>query len=255
MLIEAIATLIIILVSAIIGSMVGVGGGFIIVPLLTLILNLSIREAIALSLLSIVAIASSASITYSRSNYVDYKLGLILETTTVMGAFIGAWLSILLKPSYLQILFGILLIYAGYRMIKDIKITERDETQISKTRLFIGALFSFIAGLASGLLGIGGGVLKVPIMVLILGLPTKIAIGTSEFMISITSVSGSYVHFKNGVLNIYLASSAVLGGFIGAQIGSRLSVKIRARILRRIFGVVMIIFSILMILKGLGVGL
>ena len=114
-------------------------------------------------------------------------------------------------------------------------------------------LTSFIAGVSSGLLGIGGGVLKVPIMVLILGLPTKIAIGTSEFMISITSVSGSYVHFREGVLNPYLAASAVIGGFIGAQFGSRLSVKFRAKILRRIFGIVMIFFSILMILKGLGV--
>jgi hypothetical protein len=119
--------------------------------------------------------------------------------------------------------------------------------------MIIGMLSSFLAGVASGLLGIGGGVLKVPIMVLILGLPTKIAIGTSEFMISITSVSASYVHFREGIMNPYLAASVVIGGFIGAQFGSTLSVKIRARVLRRVFGVIMIFFAILMILRGLGV--
>ena len=255
MLIETVGALVIVLVSATLGSMIGVGGGFIIVPLLTLLMHLPIHESIGLSLLAIVAIASSASITYSKSGYVNYRVGLILETTTVVGAVIGAWLSILLSPRTLAILFGLLLVYVGYRMLKNIQFKSEEYIEPSKRRMIIGMLSSFLAGLASGLFGIGGGVLKVPIMVLILGLPTKMAIGTSEFMISITSVSGSYVHFRKGILNPYLAASVVLGGFIGAQFGSRLSVKVRAKVLRRIFGIVMIFFSILMILKGLGVGI
>lgn len=253
MLMEAIDALIIVLVSATLGSMIGVGGGFIIVPLLTLLMGLPIRESIGLSLLAIVAVASSASITYTKAGYVNYRVGLMLETTTVIGAIIGAWLCILLSQRILTLLFGLLLIYVGYRMLRNIQFKSEEYIELDNRKMLIGMLSSFLAGLASGLLGIGGGVLKVPIMVLVLGLPTKIAIGTSEFMISITSVSGSYVHFREGILNPYLAASVVIGGFIGAQFGSRLSVKVKAKVLRRVFGMVMIFFSILMILKGLGV--
>jgi len=255
MLIESIIILAIIFFSAILGSMIGVGGGFLMVPLLTLLMGLPIHEAIALSLLAIVAISSSATITYSSSKYVNYKLGLILETTTVLGAFAGARVSIILPQNILATSFGILLIYAGYRMIKNIKFEAKEVGSLSKGRIAIGALFSFFAGLASGLLGIGGGVLKVPIMVLILDLPTKIAIGTSEFMISITSVSGSYVYYRAGILSLYNAASAITGGFLGAQLGSRISVRIKGEVLRRIFGLMMLLFAVLMILKGLGVSI
>jgi len=253
MLSEIIGVFIVIFSSAVLGSMIGVGGGFLIVPLLTLGLGIPIHNAIALSLLSIIAVASSATITYASSGYIDYKLGLILETTTVLGAFTGARICILLSPSILMITFGVLLIYVGYRMIKKIEFKEAKLRELSLNRLSAGIISSFFAGLSSGLLGIGGGILKVPIMVLILGIPTRVAIGTSEFMISITSASGSYVYYKAGILNTALAGSAIIGGFLGAQLGSRLGIKIRVELIRMIFGFIMLIFSMSMILRGLGI--
>ena len=253
MLSEIIGVFIVIFSSAVLGSMIGVGGGFLIVPLLTLGLGIPIHNAIALSLLSIIAVASSATITYASSGYIDYKLGLILETTTVLGAFTGARICILLSPSILMITFGVLLIYVGYRMIKKIEFKEAKLRELPLNRLSAGIISSFFAGLSSGLLGIGGGILKVPIMVLILGMPTRVAIGTSEFMISITSASGSYVYYKAGILNTGLAGSAMIGGFLGAQLGSRLGIKIRVELIRMIFGFIMLIFSMSMILRGLGI--
>jgi len=254
MLSEIIGVFIVIFSSAVLGSMIGVGGGFLIVPLLTLGLGIPIHNAIALSLLSIIAVASSATVTYASSGYIDYKLGLILETTTVLGAFTGARICILLSPSILMITFGVLLIYVGYRMIKKIEFKEEAKLrELPLNRLSAGIISSFFAGLSSGLLGIGGGILKVPIMVLILGIPTRVAIGTSEFMISITSASGSYVYYKAGILNTTLAGSAIIGGFLGAQLGSRLGIKIRVKLIRMIFGFIMLIFSMSMILRGLGI--
>ena len=123
-----------------------------IVPLLTLILGLSIREAIALSLLSIVAISSSATITYSSSKYIDYKIGLILESTTVLGAFAGARLSIILDQRLLTVLFGILLIYAGYRMVKKIEIRDRGEDyHLSRNKIITGIMYWSIQIISSRL--------------------------------------------------------------------------------------------------------
>ncbi len=247
-----ISVFLIVFTAATLGAMIGVGGGFLMVPLLTLLLRYPIHEAIALSLLSIVAIASSATITYSISRHIDYKIGILLETTTAIGAFVGANTSLKLPSNILFILFGCALIFVSYRMLAGIKFEAKEKKRISNIRLSSGVLASFIAGVLSGLLGIGGGIVKVPIMVLILGFPTKLAIGTSEFMISITSAVGSYVYYRAGIIEYMPAASAIIGAILGAQLGSRVGLKIKGITLRKIFGIVMLIFSIMMILKGLG---
>jgi len=243
-----------ILLAAMLGSMIGVGGGFLIIPSLVLLLNLPVHKAIALSLLSIVSVSLSAVTTYSLSEHIDYKLGLLLETTSIIGAFSGARISLMLESRVLIILFSIALFYVSYRMLTNMRIEAKPrEIRASYNRLAFGIVCAYVAGLLSGLLGIGGGIVKVPIMVLVLNVPMKLAVGTSMFMISLTSVSGSYVYFQSGVIDYYLASVAIIGAFIGAQVGSRLGLRIRGVILRRIFGFIMIIFSIMMIMKGLGV--
>lgn len=249
-----IGVFIIILLAATLGSMIGLGGGFMIIPSLVLLLNLPIHKAIALSLISILSISLSAVITYSLSEHIDYKLGLLLEIMSIVGAFNGAQISLMLKSEILISLFSIFLFYAGYRMLMGSKIDIKAKGyDISTPKLIFGGICAFGAGLLSGLLGIGGGSVNVPIMVLILNVPMKLAAGTSMFMISLTTASGSYVYFQAGVIDYYLASIAIVGGFIGAQIGSRLGLRIKGIILRRIFGFILIILSIMMIMKGLGV--
>lgn len=243
----------IIMGSAMLGSMIGVGGGFIIVPLLSIFAGFSVKEAVALSLLSIVANSLSATIVYVRERLVNFKLGLLLETSTMLGAVAGANLLLLINEFLLEIIFGLVLIYASYRMIKGASLKEPKELVLSVKKKLYGVSASFLAGLSSGMLGIGGGLLKMPILVLLLSTPTRIAIGTSVFMISITTVTGAYIHFSNKLINFYYGAVAVIGAYLGAQIGSRLSLKVETIQLKRIFGFVLLFFSVIMILRGCGV--
>lgn len=242
----------IIMGSAMLGSMIGVGGGFIIVPFLSIIAGFNVKEAVALSLLSIVANSLSATVVYAKEDLVNFKLGLLLETSTMIGAIAGANLLLLINESLLEIIFGLVLIFASYRMIEGASLKEPEKLVLTIKKKISGISASFLAGFASGLLGIGGGLLKMPILVLLLSTPTRIAIGTSVFMISITTITGAYIHFSNKLINFYYGAVAIIGAYLGAQIGSRLSLKVETSQLRRIFGFVLLFFSIIMILRGCG---
>ncbi len=238
---------------AFLGSLLGLGGGFLIVPMLTIFLGIPIKVAVSLSLLSILANSISASIVYIDRDVVDYRLGLLLESTTMLGAIAGANLNLMASESYIYIVFGAVLIYVAYRMVAGKKYEEHGSRGRTRRNLAIGVGVSFLAGLLSGLLGIGGGILKMPILILLLSLPTRVAIGTSLFMISITSATSTYIYFINGVINLVYAPYAVLGASAGAQLGSRLGFRIEARYLRVMFSIMLLIFSILMIGRGLGI--
>ncbi len=237
-----------ILLASIIGPMIGVGGGFVIVPVLTLLIGIPMHQAIAISLISIASSTLTASARYSRSGLIDFKTGASMEAFTVSGALLGARFSLMLEEGILKTVFGIFLIYVAYKMIKGQSRSEK--IWKGSPNLFAGYFGSFLAGIASGLLGIGGGVLKMPILVLLFGLPTKVAIATSVFMISITSASAVMVYYLKEVLNPTLAMIGIFSAGIGARIGSAIALKIRPEYLRRIFGLMMLTFSIFMILEG-----
>jgi len=236
---------------ALMGSLLGLGGGFLIVPLLTIFLGIPIKVAVALSLLSILANSLSASIVYVDREVVDFRLGLILESTTMLGAITGANINLMMSESVIYVVFGLVLFYVAYRMVAGKKYRE-EYRESGKGNIYLGILVSYVAGLLSGLLGIGGGILKMPILILLLSLPTRVAIGTSLFMISITSATGTFIYFVNGVIDMSYAPFAVLGASIGAQLGSRLGFKIEAKYLRLLFSLVLVVFSLVMIMRGLG---
>ncbi len=243
-----------IFISAFIGSLIGLGGGFLMVPLLSIVVGLPIHEAIGLSLISIVGVSSSASLNYILNGDVDFKIGSILELATVLGVYFGAHLALITDQKYLYILFGIVLLYVGYMMFKGGGVVERfTYREVSPKRLLSGAAISFIAGLLSGLLGVGGGILKVPIMTLYLGLPMKIAIGTSEYMISITSFTGSYIYLMSGKIDLRLLGIAYISSIFGAQLGSRAGIRAGADILRKVFVGVIIIFAFMMLVRGVSI--
>jgi hypothetical protein len=246
-------------IGAFLGSMLGLGGGFLIVPLLVIFAGLSIKVATPLSLLSIVGTSTSATIVYANREVVNFKVGLILETATILGAIIGANTNLMIDETTLTIAFVIVIIYVSYRMLKNRGEENRDiennkrEIKYSKMAYTQALTASFLAGFLSALLGIGGGIIKIPVLTLLLSIPMREAIGTSLFMISVTSVSGVYIYFSKRVIDLIYGGYAVIGAFIGAQIGSRLSLKIKADILRKVFSIILIIFSIIMILRVLGV--
>jgi len=237
------------LVAGSLGSMLGLGGGFFIIPALVLILGLPMHEAVSLSLASISGIAFSSFLTYARNKVIDFKLGVSLEIFTVLGAIIGSTLAIRLSSKFLEVLFGIILIYVSFRMIRA-PTKYKEYRSFERKKFPFACISSLLAGLIAGMIGIGGGVLKVPIMNLILDVPIRTAIGTSEFMIMVTSFTATVNYHLQGVGKIYYELFGIAGGLLGGQLGSRTGLKLKSLLLKKLFASVLLCFSVLMIVKG-----
>jgi len=271
------------LIAGLVGSMLGVGGGFIIVPILTLALHLPIQVAIGSSLVAIVANACTAAGTYTKAGMTNVKLGLLLETTTIPGAIIGGFAAAFIAPSILSALFGLVLIYVAYTMVtrrhfisadnqsgdylhlsEPVKISDNMygsltdsyyDQNLNKvvsykvTHIPTGLGTSFLSGILSSLLGIGGGIINVPVMHLVMGVPMKAAIATSIFMIALTAATGAFIYQYYGNIYPLIIAPLIISIVIGARIGVELTQKVRGLVLRRIFGILLFLVAILMFLK------
>ncbi|MGQ9531113.1 MAG: sulfite exporter TauE/SafE family protein [Candidatus Bathycorpusculaceae bacterium] len=250
----------------IIASLTGIGGGAFIVPILTILYDFVPANAVGTSLTSIIFTATASTINYARQKRIYYKTGLILAVTTAPGAFIGARLTRIIPPNTLGLIFGFFIIFIALRMIinindlkrkkinsgkENVQLTLKSDNEVigSGRRILLGAALSFFGGLASGLLGIGGGVLVVPIMVFALKIPIHTATATSMFTMIITSISGVTEHYMANHIYLEYALLMALGTIFGAQVGAYTSKKISGENLRRIFGIVLIAVSVQMILK------
>ena len=273
------------LVAGLFGSALGVGGGVFIVPILTLALHLPIQVAFGSSLVAIVANSGTAAGIYTRARLTNIKLGLLLETTTIPGAIIGGLAVAVIAPSILSALFGLALLYVAYTML-----TRRhfmsDGTQLDShivqpnnntgnlsstlassyydqnlgkvvtykvTRVPVGLGAGFFAGILSSLLGIGGGIIKVPVMHLVMGLPMKATIATSTFMIAITATAGALIYHYYGYIYPFIVAPLVIGVVIGSILGTELTKRAGGILLRRIFGVFLFLVALLMFLKAANV--
>ena len=246
-----------------VASMVGVGGGVFIVPLLTLLCGFSPSEAVGTSLATIVFTSLASTVNYARQKRIYYKTGIILAITTVPGAVLGAHTTSVIDERLLGLIFGCFLFFVALRLILKLGFSKNKHSDTeksnpvdsesslfeSKNRVLSGVVLGFFAGLSSGLLGIGGGSLMVPIMVLAMGMPMHITVATSMFTMIFTSTSGVIEHFRLDHINLEYALLLVLGTIFGAQLGAYASKRISGRNLRRVFGLVLIIVSIRMILK------
>jgi len=235
-----------------IGSMLGVGGGFFIVPMIVYFLGVSMHLAVSVSLMCVIMTSLSATKVYSSKGLVDFKLGLLLEIFTSLGAITGSYIALGVEEYILKIVFGLVLSYAALRMILSRTVRER-KVKLSKKKIALGSLGSYFAGVASGMLGIGGGTLKVPVMVLLMGVPIRTAIATSSFMIGVTASSAAIVYLSSGVFDLVIAGFIIVGIFVGAQIGSRIGLGVRGIWLRRGFGVLLLVFALKMLFDGLSV--
>ena len=249
-----------------VASMIGIGGGVFIVPLLTLSYDFSPAQAVGTSLATIIFTSVASTANYSRQKRIYYKTALVLATTTVPGAFVGAYLTSILEARLLGLIFGVFLLLVAFRMILKISlfrtkhsdaentarrpfVTSESSLYEFRTKILLGVVLGFFAGLSSGLLGIGGGSLMVPIMTLAMDIPIHITVATSMLIMIFTSTSGVIQHFSLGNIRFEYALLLVLGTIFGAQIGAYTSKRISSRNLRRIFGVILVLISIRMILK------
>lgn len=249
-------------IAAGISSMIGIGGGVLYVPLL-LGFGFPFYQAAAISIFIIMALSISSSLVYYRVQLVDWKLALIIEPLTAAMSLIGGYYSSFIQIKELKIFFILVLIVSGYFMLKPIKeiqdkfINQRKwgywqrkfrEEEYS-VNLLIGLPFAALAGLTAGLLGIGGGIIKVPLMVLLLGVPIKIAVGTSCFMVGITALFGFWGHFFAGHFELKMALILALVVFAGAQAGSRISIKVDKILLKKIYAIFLFLISAWMMMN------
>lgn len=269
------------LIAGILGSLLGVGGGFFIVPILTLALHLPIKVAIGSSLITIVATSCTAASIYTGNRLTNIRLGLLLKTTTIPGAIIGGLTAAVIAPSVLTVLFGLILFYTAYSMIAGRYIQYENVTSqnnLSKSditnnlstsfadsyhdhnlgrvvtykvdHLPHGLGTSFFAGLISSLLGVGGGIVNVPVLNLIMGVPMKAAIATSSFIIAVTATVGAILYHYNGYIYPFIVAPLIAGAVLGARFGAELTQRARGLLLRRIFGIFLFVTALLMFLRA-----
>lgn len=261
------------------GAMLGLGGGVLMIIFLLLALNLPAHQAVALSLIAVIASSSMAGSVYIKDRMTNLKLAMVLEVFTVSGAVAGAYLAIAMPVWVIQALLGCVLFYTSITMFRERKggpsasdagSRERAEesvllagefydVQSSETvsygvkNLKIGTVTSFIAGAVSGMVGIGGGVIKVPIMNLVMKIPIKAAAATSNFMVGVTAAASAVIYFESGLINLKLAAPTIMGIMIGAYIGTKLHARSRSTVVRRVLAVVLSFFGAVLLLKAGGI--
>ncbi len=239
------------------GSLLGLGGGVLIVPLLTLAFGLPLREAVGISLVCVIVTSGAAAGVYLERSVANLRLGMILELFTAMGALVGGLLAFLLDERLLAGLFAFLLGYVALSMLRGREPAAADETRprdVGPRSAFeerlsgpdyavrnfgLGVVGSVGAGIVSALLGIGGGLVKVPVMHLIMSVPLRVATATSNLMIGITASASAIIYLIRGGIDPYVAAPTAIGVFLGASAGSRLAHRIDLRILRLLFVVVL----------------
>jgi uncharacterized membrane protein YfcA len=250
------------------GSMLGIGGGVLLIPLLTGVFGIPIKTAIGASIISVIATSSAAGAVYVGRGLTHTRLAMVLEIATTLGALAGGLTAVFLAPRLLAGIFALVLAYVVYSMRRLPKqdvaarptgLLDSDyvdpltgqTVRYGVRNLGPGLGASFIAGNVSGLLGIGGGIIKVPIMSLVMGLPLRAAIGTSNFMIGITAATSAIIYYQHGYLDPQVAIPTALGVLVGAQIGTRVGGRIQSQRLKQIFQGLLLVFAVQMLVKAL----
>jgi uncharacterized membrane protein YfcA len=261
--------------AGLIGSLLGLGGGIIIIPALTLWLHIDIRYAIGASIVSVIATSSGAAATYVRERLANLRVAMVLELATTTGALSGALLAGRIATRWLYFIFGAVMAYSSIMMFRkmgggasrsrrpapwadrlrlhssyyDEALGREIAYRVVSTRIGLGLMY--VAGIVSGLLGIGSGVLKVPAMDLAMGLPVKVSTATSNFMIGVTAAASAGIYFSRGDIDPFVAAPVAVGVLLGAAIGSRWLSRLRGSTVRGIFVVVLLWVAAQMLLRGI----
>lgn len=237
-----------------VGSLTGIGGGLIITPMLTLVFGVPIHQAIGTSLCCVIATSSGAAASYVEHRLSDIRLGMTLELTTTLGAVTGSLVAALLSREALAVLFAVFLSYAGSTMARrsfktEVEASGEPEPYRVK-RLPLGLCGSGVAGMISGMLGVGGGIIKVPLMYLAMGVPFKVATATSNLMIGVTGAASAFVYYARGDVWPLITAPTAVGVYVGAALGARLMRRTPSRWLIVLFSCIMFYFALIMIWKS-----
>jgi uncharacterized protein len=254
------------------GSLTGLGGGVVLVPLLTLVFGVDIRYAIGASLVSVIATSSGAAAAYVKEGYSNIRIGMFLEIATTLGALAGARVAARFPMSVIAVIFGLVLIYSAYlsgrlpakrisddppdRLAMLLRLDGSYPTPGGPQTYRVHAIptgfgLMFGAGILSGLLGIGSGAVKVLAMDRVMRLPFKVSTTTSNFMIGVTAAASAGVYLNRGYIDPALAMPVMLGVLAGSLLGAGVLVRAQTRILRLVFSLVIVLLGVQMIYNGL----
>jgi len=262
------------MVAGLIGSLIGLGGGVFVVPLLTLGFGMGIHEAAGASIVSVIATSSGAAAAYVRDRMTNLRVGMFLEIATTIGAISGAFLAVIAPVGVLFAVFGVVLLISAVPLI--VKIGEelphgvkndrlatalalsssypdaqlRRDVPYQVTRTPVGFSMMYVAGLISGLLGIGSGVFKVLAMDTAMRLPMKVSTTTSNFMIGVTAAASAGIYFERGYINPMVSAPVALGVLAGALLGAKTIARLSNATLRKVFIPILALIAIEMLLRG-----
>ena len=270
------------------GSLLGLGGGVLLVPLLTLVFGLDLRAAVGVSLVSVIVTSSAAAGVYLERNIANLRLGMTLELFTACGALVGGLVAFLVDERLLTFLFAGLLVYVAITMLRarepapDDGAQLRPDLEVADDRhveplpaadvdsfrsaalnrlsgeayavrnLGRGIVGSTGAGVVSALLGIGGGIIKVPLMHVGMGVPLRVATATSNLMIGVTAAASAVIYLLRGEIDPYVTGTVAIGVFLGASVGSRVAHRVELRFLNILFVAVLLWTALQMLLKAVG---
>jgi hypothetical protein len=264
------------------GSLLGLGGGILLIPLLlTIVPGMEIHHAIGTSLVAVVATSSAAGSVYAQEGVSNLRLGMLLEVGTTLGALTGAFVAILLSPVLLEVLFALGAFYAAFYMASakhthglDHPAPEEPPSRNPLERIdlagdfidpksglhyyyrpkrkTLGMVVGYFAGILSGLLGIGGGPIKVPAMNFVMKVPMRVSVATSNFMIGVTAAASAFIYYHGGFVIPPVAGIAIVGVFFGSILGLRVGKKVAGLTLKRAFSSVLIALGAVMLLRALG---
>jgi len=257
------------------GAILGLGGGIIIVPALTLLLHLPIRYAIGASIVAVIATSSGAAAAYIRDRLTNLRIGIALEVMTTLGALTGAFIAGRVSPRWLYVIFGLLLAYSAFALLGRLKMELPGEVpydplaarlrfsgeyydqalgqrvRYTATGVIPSGAMMYLAGIFSGLLGIGSGLFKVLAMDVAMRLPMKVSTSTSNFMIGVTAAASAGVYFARGDVHPLVAAPVALGVLGGAWVGSRIMGQLRNTTIRKLFIPVLALVAVGMIVRGM----
>lgn len=262
------------IIAGFVGALFGLGGGILIIPFLTLVEGVPVPLAVGASIVSVVATSSASAATYVEDHLTNLRLGMFLEIGTVAGAITGAFVAVFLPASALFILFGLILLYATIVMIRargidfpanvrpdrtsrilglgsqycDQSLNRVVNYEVTRTPLMV--FIGYFAGIVSGLLGVGGGIINVPAMNLLGKVPVKVASATSNFMIGVTAAASAAVYLLRGDVHPLLAAPLIIGVAGGALLGTRVLKATPPTRVKVAFGSLLAVISLLMILRG-----
>jgi uncharacterized membrane protein YfcA len=258
--------------AGLLGSLTGLGGGVIIIPLLNLGLGVDIHYAIGASIISVIATSSGSAAAYVKEGITNVRIGMFLEIATTISAIVGVIIATYMKTDYIKVVFGLILLFSAYSMLKKkIDHSNNEKTsvlgnyfklngsyptangmkQYAVHRVLGGFAMMFVAGALSGLLGIGSGALKVIGMDNIMKIPFKVSTTTSNFMMGVTAAASALVYLHKGQIDPAIAMPVTIGVISGATIGAKILIKTNTDKLKIVFAVVVTCLALQMIYKGL----